>query len=93
MGVKRPWLVLLTFMALAWVLSMFCSNTATTVMLVPFATGILDTTKLQVAAQMASTAKARDGLPGKDGSRRLGDLHRFSLAVLLGICYSALAFS
>lgn len=41
-GVGRPWLVMLCFLLISYFLSMWCSNTAATVMLVPFATGILD---------------------------------------------------
>ena len=78
-GVKRPWLVLLTFMTLSWVLSMFCTNTATTVMLVPFATGLLDT---------ARGAKTRRSGASRT-SARANDLDRFSIGVLLGICYAA----
>ena len=89
-GVKRPWVVLLTFMGLAWVLSMFCSNTATTVMLLPFAKSLLDTAKMQVKAAVTgktSVAQAADGMSLSD--KKLKDLRKFELGVLLGICYSA----
>jgi len=41
-GVKRPWVVVLAFMMISYFLSMWCSNTATAVMLVPFATGLIE---------------------------------------------------
>ncbi|CAE8606910.1 unnamed protein product [Polarella glacialis] len=41
-GVKRPWLVVLCFLLISFFLAMWCSNTASAVMMVPFATGLLD---------------------------------------------------
>ena len=79
----KPWVVLATFMGLSWLLSMFCSNTATSVMLVPFATGILDTIKTQTKAAAPGSASVREG------SKKLEDAHNFSLGVLLGVCYGA----
>jgi len=46
-GVRRPWVVVAAFMTIAYFLSMWCSNTATTVMLVPFATGLVDSARLE----------------------------------------------
>lgn len=48
-GVERPWVVLVSFSFIAFSLSTVCSNVATTVMLVPFATGLLDMAAAQVA--------------------------------------------
>jgi len=65
------------------VLSMFCSNTATTVMLVPFATGLIDTAKAQLPTGASDAAGQEKALRAKKS------LHSFELGVLLGICYSA----
>ena len=83
---SRPWVVLMTFMGLAWILSMFCSNTATTVMLVPFARSLLDTAKVQV---QASIDESRNPNAKEMGMGKLAALRRFELGVLLGICYAA----
>lgn len=50
-GVERPWIVLVSFSFIAFSLSTVCSNTATTVMLVPFATGLLDMAAAQAIAK------------------------------------------
>eukprot|EP00933_Yihiella_yeosuensis_P049760 TRINITY_DN4706_c2_g2_i1.p1 TRINITY_DN4706_c2_g2~~TRINITY_DN4706_c2_g2_i1.p1 ORF type:complete len:708 (-),score=123.00 TRINITY_DN4706_c2_g2_i1:181-2304(-) len=53
-GVARPWAVMASFLGLSYFLSMFCSNVATALMLVPFATALLDTAKAQAEAELAN---------------------------------------
>ncbi|CAE8630340.1 unnamed protein product [Polarella glacialis] len=48
-GVSRPWAVMATFLFLSYALSMFCSNVATALMLVPFATALLDAATVEAA--------------------------------------------
>ncbi|EOD06561.1 hypothetical protein EMIHUDRAFT_219066 [Emiliania huxleyi CCMP1516] len=50
-GVERPFVVLASFSAISFCFSSVCSNTATVVMLVPFATGLLDTAAEQARAR------------------------------------------
>uniref|UniRef100_A0A7S3WAN4 Citrate transporter-like domain-containing protein n=1 Tax=Emiliania huxleyi TaxID=2903 RepID=A0A7S3WAN4_EMIHU len=50
-GVERPFVVVASFSAISFCFSSVCSNTATVVMLVPFATGLLDTSAEQARAR------------------------------------------
>mmetsp|Transcript_73443 Transcript_73443/g.215394 ORF Transcript_73443/g.215394 Transcript_73443/m.215394 type:complete len:669 (-) Transcript_73443:94-2100(-) len=49
-GVKHPWVVMIAFACISYSMSMWCTNTATTVMLTPFATGLLDTAQTSASA-------------------------------------------
>mmetsp|Transcript_36783 Transcript_36783/g.102074 ORF Transcript_36783/g.102074 Transcript_36783/m.102074 type:complete len:658 (-) Transcript_36783:119-2092(-) len=74
-GVKYPWVVVLAFSTISYFMSMWCTNTATTVMLTPFATGLLD------------TAQASDA--SSDSPQKRESMRRYSVGILLAIAYSA----
>lgn len=79
---NTPLLVLFVFMSVAYFLSMWCSNTSTTVMLVPFATGLLDSAFLAASEkQDADDLSATQALEGV--------MKRYNVGVLLGIAYAA----
>jgi sodium-dependent dicarboxylate transporter 2/3/5 len=71
-GVSPP-IILAGMMFIAWFFSMFCSNTSTTLMLVPFALGIIE----------AAEERAKND-PGQ-----LVQVKKFGIAVLLGIAYAS----
>mmetsp|Transcript_11417 Transcript_11417/g.28359 ORF Transcript_11417/g.28359 Transcript_11417/m.28359 type:complete len:686 (-) Transcript_11417:498-2555(-) len=85
-GVSRPWIVVLAFLVISYFLSMWCSNTATTVMLVPFATGLLDSALQQ---QSKPQANGSSGPKLEGGKEEAAKLNRFSVGVLLSIAYGA----
>eukprot|EP00929_Paragymnodinium_shiwhaense_P045100 TRINITY_DN23089_c0_g1_i1.p1 TRINITY_DN23089_c0_g1~~TRINITY_DN23089_c0_g1_i1.p1 ORF type:complete len:657 (+),score=117.52 TRINITY_DN23089_c0_g1_i1:100-2070(+) len=100
-GLRRPWVIMATFLLLAFVLSMFCSNTATCLMLLPFALGLLDAAKLKngvAATQLdtvdmeqsedSETSVSTDDLD-KAAARRGRDVYRFEVGVLLSIAFGA----
>jgi len=85
-GVMQPWLLLLMFMMACWVLAMFVNNVAVTLMITPFAIGLMS-----AAEERAADADAEEPLDTDrhDGSSR--QIQRFSTGLLLGIAYSTTA--
>jgi len=100
-GHLHPGLLLASFMVLSWLVSMCCSDIAATLMIAPFATGLLNTSEEEACvadrAAVAKTAQPNHGDtgPGSVGGEEEGvgprtrEVHRFSCGVMLAIAYSA----
>jgi len=76
---------------MCWVLAMFCNSIAVTLILTPFAIGLLNAAEEQVRDADAAAA-AETGEPGeasKTRQRNVKDVQRFSDGLLLGIAFSA----
>ena len=76
---SRPRLIMLGFMVTTAVLSMWISNTATTMMLLPMAMAVVN--------QLSQSAQIRGGPTGEEASRVARE--SFGCVLLLGIAYSA----
>lgn len=76
---SRPRLIMLGFMVTTAALSMWISNTATTMMLLPMAMAVVN--------QLSESAEIRGGPFGEEASRVARD--SFGCVLLLGIAYSA----
>lgn len=76
---SRPQPIVLGFMLTSAVLSMWISNTATTMMLLPMAMAVVN--------QLAQSAEVRGVSSGAEGSRFARDV--FGCVLLLGIAYAA----
>ena len=83
-GVTNPTAVVSVFASIAFLLSTCCSNVATTVMLVPFAIGLLD-----AAATDSPGKKSRQPADALADFRQKADLGRLSTCVLLAIAFGA----
>jgi len=70
---------LFSFMSVSYFLSMWCSNTVTTVMLVPFANGLLDTAK-DMLREREDHGRIEEDLETMTGYNR---------GILIGIAYAA----
>jgi len=91
-GVARAWVVLAIFMAVAWLLSMVCSDVAVTLMLAPFATGLLNAAEEE--AMDAAAASLELGVRAgerTDEEANLKAVSRFGAGLSLGIAYAASA--
>eukprot|EP00929_Paragymnodinium_shiwhaense_P031206 TRINITY_DN17540_c0_g1_i2.p1 TRINITY_DN17540_c0_g1~~TRINITY_DN17540_c0_g1_i2.p1 ORF type:complete len:653 (+),score=121.58 TRINITY_DN17540_c0_g1_i2:58-2016(+) len=70
---SRPRTMVWTIMFLAWFLSMFCTNTATTLMLVPFALGLLNTIKREAVPEAAEGIRMESPLAESEGQTSSSD--------------------
>jgi len=92
-GVVHPAALLACFMGMCWVLSMLLNSIAVTLVITPFAIGLLNAADEQVRdAEAAEAVEA--GEPGEQGSgagsrRNVKDVQKFSDGLLLGIAFSA----
>lgn len=86
-GVMRPGLLLFATMFLCWFLSMFINTVAVTLMITPFAVGLMSATE-----ENQLNLETSDGSQSsEDGKEVSSQIQRFSRGLLLGIAYSSTA--
>lgn len=93
-GTVQPWALLLGTMAVCWFLSMFINTIAVTLMLTPFALGIMNATEENLRDNIIEA-----GEHDSDGSsecesvddRGVKEVQLFARGLLLGIAYSSTA--
>jgi len=96
-GVVSPAALLACFMSMCWLLAMLCNSIAVTLILSPFAIGLLN-----AAEEQARDAEAAEAVEsgetyceggargqGQTRQRKVADVQKFSEGVMLGIAFSA----
>lgn len=90
-GVVRPWLLLLSFMVVCWFLSMFINAIAVTLMISPFALGLMRAAEEGSVEDPAGEAEQGSVSEEGDVVNKIKEIEQFSRGLLLGIAYSATA--
>jgi len=89
-GVVHPAALLACFMGMCWVSSMFLNSIAVTLVMTPFAIGLLNAAEEQVRDADAAEAAEAGSTDSNDTCRRsMKDVQSLSSAVFLGIAFSA----
>jgi len=95
-GIVHPAALLACFMALCWVLAMFCNSVAVTLLITPFAIGLMNAAEEQVRnavdahdtdGDSVETGEAQDRQASSE--RSVKEVQQFADCLLLGIAYSA----
>lgn len=92
-GVTQPGLVLFSFMFMSYLLSIFCNNIAVTLMITPFAIGVLNAAREKelddVAEMLARQEESESDSDEEVVNTKVAEVELFSRGVLIGIAYGA----
>lgn len=92
-GVLQPGMLLFCFMTLCWALSMVCNNIAVTLMITPFAIGLMNAAEEQARDEAALRSyESEDSSESEEvNNASAEEVQRFASGVMLGVAFGATA--